>query len=813
MLYLPVHASAAQAALDSPSFFLGLAAGLAIAGLLFLFRRPLAEGADALRARLRHLGEELTAGAESRYLEAMRERLAELHVGELAAPFEDVYLPPYFEPLIPRPSLAADTIEPRPISLRQALASTQRLAVLGLAGSGRTALLVYLARIFVENEARDTLRLDENRLPVLVHLAEIDWSAQQAQADPAAPLVDAAILHAPRLVAANLASLLKGRLGGKGLIVLIDGWDEIASEDLDAALTWLRALVERYPHHRYVITSAPQVTDPLYRAGFACLTISPMSVRQIRTLTDRWVAVAEGSASDAAILVESMRQPPGSAPRPLDLTLALSVWLKRGNMPLNIPDAYNRWVDLALAESGVVADAAARAVLGRLAWTLLEENRLITTREETLDMAKETQAPPEAGKPSPSPAEIANSLAKGSALFVPLGQGLAFAHRRVAAYLAAEHARDTAQAEALSGAKGPLAARLGDPAWDDVTYFFAALGDAAPLVSAALARPDDLFLTTYRRLGHWASIARPDAEWRKRLMGDLVKPLLSPTTPEPLRGALLRVVVSTRDKGLTFLFKQALGRPEQALRRLGLRGFGLMRREADVAHVAPLVGDGDASVRAEALRALGAIGRQAAIDALAQALLDLDDDSRRVAAESLAECGLAGWELLKEGASLADDKGSDVVRVRRAVTFGLARVGEDWARDLLVKMERGDKQWFVRSAATDALHFMAEESGAGDAIDLTPLDRDNLGWLVQWAAQKGLPIGIGKLAAQALQRALEEPDAGVRLAAVYTYAHLGDGEIIPELRKRLKDDDLLVRDAAYRALEEIARRTGEIVPQ
>jgi HEAT repeat protein len=715
---------------------------------------------------------------------------------------------PQFESPTPRPSLAhsADTAESRPISLRQALVSTQRLAVLGASGSGRTALLAYLARVFVENEARDKLRLDENRLPVLVHLAEIDWGAQQEQTDPARPLVDAAILHAPRLVAANLVSLLKRRLEGEDLIVLIDGWDEIAPEDRDAAQTWLSKLVERYPHHRYVIASALQDTDPLRRAGFACLSIGPMTTRQIQALADRWVAVAEGGASDAEILVESIRQPPGTVPLPLDFTLALSVWLRRGSMPLNTANAYDQWIDLALAEIGVGEAAAARSVLGRLAWTLFEENRLITTREEALDMTKETQAPPEAGRSSPSPAEIANSLAQGSALFIPLGQGVAFAHRRVAAYLAAEHARNTGQAMAL-------AARLDDPAWDDVTYFFAALGDAAPLVSAALARPDDIFLTTCRRLGQWASIAPPDAEWRKRVMGDLAKPLLSPTTPEPLRDALLRVVVSTRDKGLAFLFKQALGRPERALRQLGLRGFGLMRREADVAHVAPLVNDADASVQAEALRALGAIGRQAAIDALAQALLDLDDNSRRVAAESLAECGLAGWELLKEGASLTDDKGADVMRVRRAVTFGLACVGEDWARDLLVKMERDDRQWFVRSAATDALHIRNEESGAGDAIDLTPLDRDNLSWLVQWTAQKGQPIGIGKSAEQALQRALEEPDALVRLAAIHTYAHLGDADIIPELRKRLKDEDPLVREAAYRTLEEIARRKGEVVPQ
>jgi len=275
---------------------------------------------------------------------------------------------------------------------------------------------------------------------------------------------------------------------------------------------------------------------------------------------------------------------------------------------------------------------------------------------------------------------------------------------------------------------------------------------------------------------------------------------------------LLRVVVSTRDKGLSFLFKQATARPEPAVRRLGARGFGLMRREADVAHVAPLAQDAEADVRLAALRALGDIGGQAAIDALAQALLDLDDASRRAAAESLAECGKPGGELLQEGASLGDDKGEDVIRVRRAAAYGLARVGEDWARALLTRLEREDKQWFVRSAASDALKLMNEEQGDGETVDLTPLDRDNLGWLVQWAASKGQSLGIGKSATQTLLRALEDLDPNVRLAAVRTYAHIGDADSIPALRARLKDDQPPVRDAAYHAIDAIARRTGEAVP-
>ena len=805
MLRFPLAQSAWR--FDAPSFFIGIVFALLIVGLIYLFRQPIRDGIERLRERVRDLRDRLTAGAERRYREALRDRLVDLHVGELAAPFEDVYLPPRFDPPAPRPSLSPDTTSPPSITLRQALASTQRLAALGESGSGRTALLVYLARVFADDESRDELHLDENRLPVLIHLAEIDWDVDAEHDDPATPLIDAAIVHAPRLVAANLASMLKGKIASKDLVILIDGWDEIAQSDRDAAQAWLTAVVRRYPDHRYVIAASPADADPLRGAGFACLSIAPLQPRAIRSLAERWAEAAGGGAPDAAMLAESMRQPPGTSPRPLDMALAISVWRKRGSMPLNTPAAYDRWIDIALGESGVKDTLAARSILGRLAWTLLNEERRITSWEETAALAPESLPEAEPGQPAKSVTDIAATLAGGSALFIPLGQGVAFAHPRIAAYLAAAYAQSTGQSMTL-------VSRMDDPAWEDVAFFFAALGDATPLVNAALARRNDLFRTTLTRLGRWASIAPADAGWRGRVLSDLVKVMMSQDTPDPLRDQIMRVVVSTRDKGLAYLFKQALSRPEPHFKRLAVRGFGLLRRAVDAPTVAAALGDDDASVRLEALRALGEIGGQTAVDALAQALLEMDDDARRGAAEALAHCGKAGWDILKEGAALTDDKGDDVVRVRRAVAYGLARVGADWARELLTKLERDDKQWFVRSGATEALQLMRADSGEDEgAINLTPLDMDNLGWLVQWAASKGQPIGLGKSAAQALQRALEDLDPSVRLAAAHTYAHLGDAEIVPTLRQRLKDDNPLVRDAAYHALEAIARRKNEIVPQ
>ena len=802
MLQFP-FAQAAVWRFDLPSFVIGIVAGLLIAGLLFLFRSPLREGVDQARAKLRALRDRLSAGAERRYLDALRDRLPELHVGELAAPFADVYLPPRFASPAPRPSLTLDARAPRSLTLHQALASTSRLVVLGESGSGRTALLLYLARVYLERTALDDLRLDEDRLPILVHLAEIDWSIEAD--DPALPLVEAAILHAPKLVAANLTALLRSEFNGKRLAVLIDGWDELPESDREAAQAWLSALVTRYPGHRYVVAARPSDAAGLSQSSFACLSLAPLWACGIRALADRWAAAAEGGERDAAMLTESMRQPPGVPPRPLDITLAVSVWRKRGSMPLSLVAAYDRWIEMALADSGVQDVTAARTVLSRLAWNLLDQERLITTLDETAQLAAET-IPAEPGKPPKTVAEIAETLARGSAVLIPLGRGIAFAHPRIAAYLAASHAHETGQAMAL-------ATRLDDPSWQDVSAFFAAIGDATPLVNAMLARPDDLFHTQLIRAGQWAALAPATATWRGKVMNDLAKAMMTQTTPEPLRYDLMRVLVSTRDKGLAFLFRQALARPEPHFKKLGAAGFGLMRREADAAIVAPAMSEADAEVRHAALRALGELGGQAAVDSLAQALLELDDDGRRAAAEALATCGKPGWELLKEGALMPDDQGEDVLRVRRASAYGLARVGQEWAREILIKLERDDKQWFVRSGATEALKLMDEESGEGEPIDLSPLDRDNLGWLIQWSASKGQPIGLGRSAVHALERGLGDLDPAVRLAAIHTYTHLGDPESIPLLRERLKDENAAIRHAAFEALRQLALRSRAVVPQ
>ena len=164
--------------------------------------------------------------------------------------------------------------------------------------------------------------------------------------------------------------------------------------------------------------------------------------------------------------------------------------------------------------------------------------------------------------------------------------------------------------------------------------------------------------------------------------------------------------------------------------------------------------DAAPEVRTEAIRGVGFLashGSNAAMEQLIKLVLDQDEDGRRLAAELLARCGEEGYQILREAA------GEEDIKVRRAAAYGLAATDQDWARDLLRKLERDDKQWFVRSAATDALSLMqarVRPATADAPLDLTPIVIDQQGWLVEWAAQQGVGIGVGRQANEAMLRAM-----------------------------------------------------------
>jgi HEAT repeat protein len=596
---------------------------------------------------------------------------------------------------------------------------------------------------------------------------------------------------------------------------------------------------------RLVVTAAPRGFGPLLELGLTAMSLAPWTEATVAGLADRWVRAAKGSDEDAKQLALILKPVPGTSPLPIDVMLSAFTWGKRGSVPPNRATAYSETVDAFLEPvqaTSPLSPLLARAVMGRLALQLFRENRFIADRGEIEKLVVEILPPPpldprrkpeaqaapaqplglprgqpatdqaapsaEPGQEAPLPVpdqplppppkpkgapESVEALIKSGLLVERRKDAFAFAHRRVQSYLAAWQITQ-------SGEGTVLAQHLEDANWSDVIEFCAGLVNIAPLIDLLLKRDDDLFHTKLWTVAAWAASAGPDVAWRGKVLAQVAGLFMKPNLLPQLRERALMALLSTQDKGLGFLFKQALGAPHAQLRAAGLRGLAMLGREQDLPTFEAALKDLDETVREEAVRAMGSQCRTAGIEHLATVLLEADEALRQVAALTLAECSDEGHRILKEAVREED------MLVRRATTFGLAATRADWARDILVKLERDDPQWFVRSAATEALTSMKHTQEY--ALDLSPIVLDQQGWLVEWGATRNMPVGLGRSAEPVLMRALTEADTPVRLAVIHTLARTGGESAIEPLRAQLTTPDPAVRDAAYQALELISARTG-----
>jgi HEAT repeat protein len=843
---------------DAVSALIGAGVGLALgAAAAYSFREEIERAIQNTRGQVTHTRERLTMGAQHRYLEWLTNRVAALHVLRDGVSLSDLYLVPEFVTPPPHPSVSAKPTEPPPptVPLAAVLKATSRLIVTGVPGSGRSALLAHLVRLFAEDPqspgAQAVLGLEEHRLPIYLHLGELslepEQPAQSADAladapasptpapakpsDPAQPLIDAISARLPLLAQAGAPGMLRNSIKRGEAILLLDGLDELEADARSSAMRWITSFCEANAGVRVVMAAAPVGLAPLLDAGFTAIPLAPWTPVHVMRLAERWARAAKGGEQDAARLAETLKPVPGTAPLPIDVTLAAFMWQKHGSVPPNRATAYGQTVDIFLESvqaTSPMSPLLARAAMGRLALSLFKENRFTATRAEIEKLVTELlpppppdprkaaevkpdtpppEAPAEGEAAVPAPAELpppeppkpkgvpesVEALIKCGLLVERGKDRFAFEHRRIQGYLAAWQITQ-------SGEGALLMQHLEDPEWSDVLEFCAGLVNVAPLVDMLLKRDDDLFHSRLWTVATWAASAGPDVAWRGKVLAQLAQFFSQPNQLGPLRERAMLALLSTQDKGLGYVFKQAMASSEPLVRALAVRGLGMLGREPDLATFEAALKDPDASVSEAAVRAMGSVGGTAGIEHLASVLLEADESQRKVAALTLAECGDEGQRLLKDAVR------EDDMLVRRATTFGLAATRTDWARELLVKMEKDDPQWFVRSAASEALASM--QSVQEYALDCSPIALDKQGWLVEWGATRGMTVGLGRSAEPVLMRALAEGDTPVKLAAIHTLANIGGEPAIEPLRAQLASSDPDVHAAAYQALKNISDKTG-----
>ncbi|MEW2222200.1 NACHT domain-containing protein [Streptomyces sp. NPDC006990] len=187
----------------------------------------------------------------------------------------------------------------------QALAEHRRVLLRGVAGSGKTTLVQWLA-VTTARQSELTGRHTHliGRVPFVLPLRTLT----RGTAPLPTPADFLSAVGCPVTGAQPHAWADRVLAAGRG-VLLIDGIDEVPEQERALAHAWLRDLTIAYPDNLVLVTSRPSAVreDWLGREDFTELSLSPMRPADVDLFIGRWHAAAEADEELAAALRAAVR--------------------------------------------------------------------------------------------------------------------------------------------------------------------------------------------------------------------------------------------------------------------------------------------------------------------------------------------------------------------------------------------------------------------------------------------------------------------------------------------------------------------------
>lgn len=739
------------------------------------------------------------------------------------------------------------------LSFREAMAKGANLLVVGQPGSGKTFALSLLA-VRVAQRHPWTGELG-NLIPVVLHAGELSLSGKKG--DPLKVIYDAINMKVSTLVEAQLPKFLKTIFEDKLALLIIDGLDEFPTEAQAPVVRFVQAIQKKYPGNRYILAGSPEDISCQQPLGLVTIPIASWTAKQRRRFMHLWGTMWQEHIQGQSwtrqlpkaidpIFLNNWALNTTLAVSPLIMTLKtwalyagdilgpkedqlLEAYLYR--MTSNINNARPAMEQLAmqmtLARTPILARKAAGDFVSAFEEVeseemlsdvparpvnsgnnpLLDEEDLYDLLEglEDLDLEVEEPAEPliearptaaEGDTLEPEMDEVKTrqvkrmlpELVKANILVLRPDSKISFAHPVVAGYLAGSGLAQRGSADQLISQNNWSGKSLAED-------FFTVFGDAGALVDANTeSGQNDSLKQPLIAMGNWPRLATKRAPWRGQIMRSYAALLQQVDLAIGLRARILASLAFSGEANIGNLFRQMIKSSEHTVRWLGALGCGLIRDEQSTPSLGSLLYDPSIFVSRAACLALVTLDTAKSIEMLARALLEASEEVRRAAAEALANHPEEGYPILKEGSKVED------LLVRRAVVFGLARVAEPWAVEILEEMQVLDDEWFVRNASIQALD---EIKSLSSTVPNPPVaDLHETPWLITFASERGLGVSPGQGAWDMLAVALKEGKEEERLAAMDIYRskpNEGRG-VVAALYEIMNGQEGEMREAAYHTL-------------
>lgn len=857
---------------DTISFLIGMAVATVIWWAVTLSRPWLEQLLEANRKRKKARALRARSGLEDAHRKTLYKQTQGMHLAASLFALDDIVETPrllappaLLQPNAPQPhrdivDQALPYIPTYPelgafydapsLTISQALSGGMHLVIIGQPGTGKTTALVHLAAQI----ANRSLGLTElhDFIPFLIHAADLGLPLNNPQKpeDFLVPISEKLAQVAGVFDIARIPSFVQYSFSSGRALLLLDGVDELPQSGIQEVSAYLRVILRQYPKIRIITTCAPEYVDGILSLGFTPLSIMPWSAEQLSNFLLKWSSLWQKQVVSAPwaqtgippldpVLINRWLATDNLGITPLEYTL--KIWGAYagdaiGARNLDAIEAHIRRLSpvglnpKALEVIGAQASLLGMSIFdGRRAreWTkafetvntenlTATENAIpltetaLTEEDQTLD--EQTFAPSMVQNPDTTlgnpksknknrthqtaNASVISKLTTAGLLAAHGGSRLRFSHPVFQGYLAGKNLDAAKTGETL----------LMQPSWIGQTTAFrylAAFSDVTPLVNRLLAMNDPILLRPKFVAARLLRDAPREASWRGNVLGALMLIIQNEDNPLALRGQAMAAFAFSGDPGMGALFRQLMRASTNELRQLSSLGAGVMRDTKAVDGLINVVAHSSGSARHAACLALVAIGTPQALEGVATVLMHGDEELRVIAAEALANNPGDGREALHEGIS------SDDILLRRAIVYGLARVPEPWAAELLEKTQLNDEQWAVRSVAVEM--FNARQS-PNQHIPLKSTSPSETPWLIEFAGKYGMGISPGQPATDILLFALKDENSEYLRPALNYLRNSPTDSVLAALYPHIFGTNTESREAVFQVLSEMAL-AGAILPE
>ncbi len=767
---------------DLPEFFAGILLGMLFLWLLLRATPYLSKGAEWLRLQIQKTLDSLTSGAADKYRAELSARAGRMHMARALFGLEQIAVVPRL--LAPPFPTDPQQSEPTPetslavmpnlpdwtylsglyaapsLSIGELLTTGKSVLITGELGAGKSTALAYAAILAIQRTA-------DGFLPILVHAADFRPDYLTGK-DPLDALIQASQQSVSAGIVSRMPNLVRQAYRQGKAVLLLDGLDEFPAEQLTPYATFVAALLRAYPGNR-VIAAGPVVGyDGLAAAGLAPLAILPWTEYDIRSFLHKWSTAWQKAGKEA---------PARKGMGDIDPAL-LNGWLGGAARGRSAAEVVARaWAAYAGDTRGPTSMDAFDVYLDRL---LSSQDR---QSAEACGMAWIAEGRGAFSERNLRRGTSVAPLVESGMLERRPGGRLSFTFPALGAYFAARGLVETGIPPASAARWQPAEAAL---------RWFSASGDMTSIVEERLSADGDPLSLGLLSCSRWLPEAPAKATWRANILRGLAAIAQKDTQPYGLRLRCVHALAASREPSVAILFRRMAEAAPDSTRLLGALGMGGLGDEETVkALIKQANQDRSMMVRQAACLALGATGTDPALEGLGHILLGNDAALQLAAAEALACQPEEGFNMLRDAMTVNN------AHTRRAAVFGLARIPESWALEMLEKVQVEDNEWVVRGAASEAVERRRKPPWK---IQPPAQELSEVPWLVAFAAREGLGVAPGKSSLEMLRRAITSSALDESIAGLELAGWAGQGEFSLEIERALKSGDTHQRDAAYEAL-------------